>query len=69
MSTSTKAFLAAIDIESKNAILDSIAKHCGITREAAYDEVTDPEAEHLLDYMVAPFRLGASVLMQKHGFK
>jgi hypothetical protein len=65
----TQAFLAAIDTESKNAILDSIAKHYNITREAAYDEVTDPEAEHLLDYMVEPFRSGASVLMQKHGFK
>jgi hypothetical protein len=69
MATVTKAFLAAIDTKAKNEILDAIAKRYNITREAAYDEVTDPEAEHLLDYMVAPYRAAASVLMQKHGFK
>lgn len=66
---STQAFLAAIDTKAKNEILDSIAKHYGISRQAAFEEVTDPEAENLLDYMVEPFRAGASVLMQKHGFK
>lgn len=62
-------FLAVIDSEAKAVILGGIAKHYGISARAAYDEVTDKSAEHLLDYMVEPQRSAASVLMQAHGLR
>ena len=62
-------FLAVIDSEAKAVILDSIAKHYGISAKDAYDEVSDESAEHLLDYMVEPQRSAASVLMQAHGLR
>ena len=61
-------FLASITQQAKTAIIDSIACHYGITSDEAMDEVTDDEAENLLEYMVEPQRSAASVLMQKHGF-
>ena len=67
MPNSNAVFLAVIDADSKAEILESIAKHYGISAQEAYDEVTDDEAEHLLDYMVEPMRSAASVLMQRHG--
>jgi len=60
-------FLSVIDDKEKTLILEAIATHYGITPQEAYAEVTDPEAEHLLDYMVEPQRSAASVLMQRHG--
>lgn len=65
----TKRFLAAITGEACASIVQAIAKHYGITEAEAYDEVTDPEAEHLLDYLTGGTRAAASVLMQKHGFR
>lgn len=65
----TAAFLNAIDAKTKAAILENIAKHYGITSEEAYEEVTDAEAEHLLDYVTGPERAATSVLMQKHGYR
>jgi hypothetical protein len=62
-------FLAAITPEAKSMILTTIAKHYGISVAEAYDEVVDPEAECLLDYLTGSSRLATSVLMQKHGFK
>lgn len=67
--TNTAAFLAAIDAKTKNMILVNIANHYGITTEEAYEEVTDEEAEHLLDYVTGPERMATSALMQKHGFR
>ncbi len=32
-----------------------------------YEEVTDEEAEHLLDYLVGNTRTAASLLMKRHG--
>lgn len=63
----TAAFFGAIDAETKAAILTNIAKHYGITSAEAYDEVTDKEAEHLLDYVTGPERAATSALMQRHG--
>ena len=48
-------------------ILENIAKNYGISAQDALAEVTDSEAENLLDYMTEPARSAASVLMQKHG--
>ena len=66
--TTTAAFLGIVTAEAKRQILGSIAKHYGTTAEAIFSEVTDEEAEHLLDYMTGAERIAASVLMQKHGF-
>ena len=57
-------FLNATKVEIKNDILDNIALHYGITRAEAYDEVTNDEAEALLDYVTGPMRTAASVIMQ-----
>lgn len=65
--TKTAAFLAKIDSKSKAMILENIAKNYGISAQAALAEVTDSEAENLLDYMTEPARSAASVLMQKYG--
>lgn len=68
MNTNTK-FLNSITPQAKAMIVDSIAAHYGTTADAIVEEVCDPEAESLLDYMVEPARSAASVLMQKHGFR
>ena len=44
-------FLESIDSKIRLQILDSIAKHYGITRQSAFLEVTDEEAENLLEYL------------------
>ena len=63
----TIKFLNAIDRKTFNAIMDNIAKHYGIGRWDAFDEVTDPEAESLLDYVTGPERAATSLLMKRHG--
>lgn len=60
-------FLSVIESEAKDAVLQAIATRNGITTQEAYAEVADPEAEHLLDYLVEPQRGATSVLMQRHG--
>lgn len=62
-------FLAVIDSATKDEILADIAKHYGISAKAAYDEVANESAEHLLDYLVEPQRAAASALMQRHGLR
>jgi hypothetical protein len=59
-------FLNTITAQARDMILDSIAIHYGISRADALAEVSDEEAEHLLDYMLEPARSAAHVLMQKH---
>jgi hypothetical protein len=66
MNTTTR-FLNAIDPKTKVEILDSIARHYGISPAEAFEEVTDDEAEHLLDYLVEPMRSATSVIMQACG--
>ena len=65
----TARFLNAIDPRTKDAILNSIASHYGISQADAYEEVTDDEAEHLLDYLVEPMRSATSVMMQACGVR
>lgn len=62
----TAAFFAATDTKTKNAILDNIAAHYGIGRDEAFDEITDDEADHLLDYVTGPQRAATSLLMNRH---
>lgn len=62
-----KAFLTATDATTRAMILANIANHYGITSGEAFDEVTDDEAEHLLDYVTGAERVATRVLMQRHG--
>lgn len=63
----TKTFLASTDAKTRNEILANIASHYGITSAEAFAEVTDEEAEHLLDYVTGPIRTATSLLMKRHG--
>lgn len=65
--TNTKQFLDSLDSRTRAEILDNIAKQYGITRDAAYAEVTDAEAESLLDYVTGPQRAATSLLMKRKG--
>lgn len=62
----TKKFLETIETKAKDAILRNVAAHYGITAQRAFDEITDGEAEHLLDYVTGPERAATSALMQKY---
>lgn len=64
-----KTFLDTVAPETKRDILQNIAEHYGITPAQAYEEVTDEDAEHLLDYVTGPLRTGASVFMGQMGLK
>ena len=66
--TMTAQFFSMIDDAARGVILANIAKHYGITSGEAYIEVTDEEAEHLLDYVTGEVRWTTRALMQRHGF-
>ncbi len=61
----TAAFLNSTDAATKNDILLNIAIHYGISTQEVLEEVTDEEAESLLDYVTGSMRSSVSVLMQK----
>lgn len=63
----TTKFFNATTAQTKSLILQNIAKHYGISEDEAFNEVTDEDAENLLDYVTGPERAATSVLMQKHG--
>lgn len=65
----TARFFAATDAATKTEVLENIAKHYGITQQAALEEVTDSEAESLMDYVTGPTRSAVSVLMRCHGLR
>ena len=56
-----------VAMDTASDILDSIAKHYGISQAEAKAEVLHDEAEHLLDYMVEPTRSATHVMMRRHG--
>lgn len=58
-------FLNSLDSKTRNEILSNIANHYGITNEKAFEEVTDEEAESLLDYLTGQTRTATSVLIQR----
>ena len=62
----TAKLFQVTDAKTVNAILDNVAAHYGITRDQARAEVTDAEAESLLDYVTGPARAAARVIMQRH---
>lgn len=59
-----KKFLSSIDTKTRSIILTNIAKHYGITQAEAYAEVTDNDAEHLVDYVTGPERSAVSLFMR-----
>ena len=59
------AFLKAIDADTREAIIRNIARHYGITKEMVLLELSDEEAEPLLDYLTGPVRTATSALMQR----
>jgi predicted DsbA family dithiol-disulfide isomerase len=63
----TAAFFAVTDAATKRDILQNIATHYGISAEDAHAEVTDREAESLLDYVTGPMRAAVSLAMRRHG--
>lgn len=65
--STNKAFLAATDPATRTEILAAIAAHYGITEAEALEEVTSPDAEHLLDYLTGSTRTATSLLMKRHG--
>lgn len=67
--TTTERFFSVIPPQTRNEILDNVANHYGISRQEAFEEVTDTEAESLLDYVTGPTRAATSILMQRHGLR
>jgi len=68
-SKNTQEFLDRVPAGMKKMILSNIARHYGITTQQAFDEVTDPDAEHLLDYVTGAERDGVSLFMQVSGLR
>jgi hypothetical protein len=61
----TNLFLKAVDLKTKNAILTNIANHYGITVNEAFEEITDSEAESLLDYVTGTTRAAVSLYFKR----
>lgn len=61
------AFLAGLNQEKRDQILESIANHYRSSPMMIHEEVTSHGAEHLLEYMVEPHRSTTQKLMQKLG--
>lgn len=65
---SNARFLSVIDVETKEEIIRHIANHYRVAKNIIFEEVTNPAAESLLDYMIEPQRGSTYMLMQKHGY-
>jgi predicted DsbA family dithiol-disulfide isomerase len=63
--TTNKTFLNSLDVRTKNDVLSNIAKHYGISNDEAFDEVTDPEAESIMDYVTGSNRAAISLFYNK----
>lgn len=63
--TITRAFLDTTDAKTRAAVLSNIADHYGMTKAEALEEVTDPEAESLLDYVTGPMRPAVHALLKR----
>ena len=61
-------FLSSIDERTREGILRNIAGHYQISTDAALAAVTDPQAEHLLEYLTGSVRGATHVLMKREGF-
>lgn len=58
-------FLNSLDTKTKNEILTNIANHYGITCNEAYNEITDCDAENIMDYITGEIRVAVSFLYKK----
>ena len=65
----TTAFLNSLELKTKNEILLNIAKHYGITIDEAYNEITDADAENIMDYITGPIRSAVSILYYRFSLK
>ena len=63
----TTRVLATLDPMTCKEIIDSIAEHYGIDSAAALEAITDPDAEHLLDYLTGTMRTATRLMMKIHG--
>jgi hypothetical protein len=63
----TLKLFSIIESHTKQAILENVSAHYGITTGEALLELVDPEAEHLLDYLTGSARAAAKALMQRNG--
>jgi hypothetical protein len=61
------SFLRSADAQTREAIFAAIGNHYGITRDEVQDEVTNADAEHLLDYLTGSVRTATSLLMRRAG--
>jgi hypothetical protein len=65
--TITKEFLSTTDAETQASVINAIAKHYGCSQDEAFAEITDKDAEHLLDYLTEPVRSAIHLIMKRHG--
>jgi len=61
----TQVFLLSLSNELCNEILDNVAENYGITKEEAYQEITDPDAENLMDYITGEKRAAIHLVYKK----
>jgi len=61
----TIAFLNWLDLKTKNEILLNIANHYGISTQEAFEEVTDEEAESIMDYITGPTRAAIHLFFKR----
>ena len=64
-SDQTVAFLSALDAKTKNEILSNIANHYGISKQEAFEEITDEDAECIMDYVTGSIRPTVSLFFNK----
>lgn len=64
----TASFFSSIDFKTQGSILGAISEHYGIDKVEAFKEVTDDDAEHLLEYLTGAIRAATSLLMKRNGF-
>jgi hypothetical protein len=63
--TITIAFLNSLDLKVKNEILTNIANHYGISNQEACEDVTDEDAESIMDYVSGNIRQTVSLFFNK----
>ncbi len=63
-----QAFLVAADAKIRDQILAAVANHYQITPAEVMEELINPCAEHLLDYLTGSIRTATSLVMRRAGF-
>lgn len=61
-----KQFFSVTDAKTTDEVLSAVASHYRISKTEAFAEITDENAEHLLEYLTGTVRDAISVLMRKH---